>query len=135
MMTGKRPWVLHSVICHVVLAAFCLVVLVPVEARAALIESRMSDGDGTSTRVEMIEKVRLALEREVVAQRLADYGLSAGDVSAKLSTFSDEQLHQLAGLSDSLAEGGVLGTVIAILIVALLVVVILKLMDKEIIIR
>ncbi len=134
-MNEKRPWVLHSVICHVVLIAFCLVVLVPVEARAALLESRLSDGAGTSARAEMIEKVRLALERDLVSQRLADYGLTSGEVSAKLATLSDEQLHQLAGLSDSLAEGGVLGTVIAILIVALLVVLILKLLDKEIIIR
>jgi hypothetical protein len=82
-----------------------------------------------------MNKIRQALEAEVVAQRLADFGLSQEEVAAKLPTLSDEQLHQLAGLSDSLAEGGVLGAVIAVLLIVLLVVVILKLVDKEIIVR
>ncbi len=135
MMNEKRPWVVHPVICYVVLATFYLVVLVPIEVRASLLESRLSDGAGISTRAEMIEKVRLALEQDMVAQRLADYGLTAGEVEAKLATLSDEQLHQLAGLSDTLAEGGVLGAVIAILVVILLVILIVKLLNKEIIIR
>ncbi|MEZ4483462.1 MAG: PA2779 family protein [Syntrophotaleaceae bacterium] len=79
--------------------------------------------------------MRTALETELVAQRLADFGLSPQEVAAKLPTLSDDQLHQLAGLSDSLAEGGILGTVIAVLLIVLLVVVILKIVDKEIIIR
>jgi hypothetical protein len=71
----------------------------------------------------------------VVAQRLADYGLSAEQIMAKLPTMSDEQLHQLASLSDSLGEGGVLGTVIAILLIVLLVIVILRIHDRQVIIR
>jgi hypothetical protein len=56
-------------------------------------------------------------------------------VAAKLPSLSDEQLHQLAGLSDSLAEGGILGVVIAVLLIVLLVVVILKISDRQVIIR
>ena len=40
------------------------------------------------------ETIRKALELEVVSQRLADYGLTDKEVSAKLPTLSDEQLHQ-----------------------------------------
>jgi hypothetical protein len=79
-----------------------------------------------------LETVRQALEHELVAQRLADYGLTPDQVSTKLTELSDAQLHQLASLSDSLAEGGVLGFVIGVLLVILLVIVILKISDRRI---
>jgi hypothetical protein len=56
-------------------------------------------------------------------------------VSAKLPTLSDEQLHQLASLSESLGEGGILGAVIAILVIVLLVIVILKVTNKQVIVK
>jgi hypothetical protein len=115
--------------------AFSVLSLLPADGRASLVESRLSNGETLSQRNAELSKVRQALETEVVAQRLADFGLSQEEVAAKLPTLSDDQLHQLAGLSDSLAEGGILGTVIAVLLIVLLVVVILKLTNKEIIIR
>jgi hypothetical protein len=122
-------------ICWIVLLAFSVLSLLPADGRASLVESRLSNGETLSQRNAELSKVRQALETEVVAQRLADFGLSQEEVAAKLPTLSDDQLHQLAGLSDSLAEGGILGTVIAVLLIVLLVVVILKLTNKEIIIR
>jgi len=122
-------------ICWIVLLAFCLLSMVPANGSASLVESRMSSGKTLSQRAEQLEKVRQALEKEVVAQRLADFGLSQEEVAAKLPTLSDDQLHQLAGLSDSLAEGGILEAIIAVLLIVLLVVVILKVSGKEIIIR
>jgi hypothetical protein len=119
----------------IVLLAFGVLSLMPANSRASLVQSRLSNGEILSQRNLELSKVRQALETEIVAQRLADFGLSREEVAAKLPTMSDEQLHQLAGLSDSLAEGGVLGAVIAVLLVVLLVIVILKLVDKEIIIR
>jgi hypothetical protein len=71
----------------------------------------------------------------VVAQRLADFGLSKEEVAAKLPTLSDAQLHQLAGLSKDIAAGNGAEVVIAVLLIILLVVIIVKLMDREIIIR
>jgi ribose 1,5-bisphosphokinase PhnN len=101
-----------------------------------LLESRLSDGQVASERLQQIDAIRLALEKEVVAQRLADYGLSAEQILAKLPTMSDEQLHQLASMSDTLGEGGDgLGAIVAILLIVLLVIVILKVSDKQIIIR
>ena len=134
-MFDRRPWVLDARICWMVLFAFCCLSLIPANGGAALIESRLSDGESLMQRATEIETIRQALEREVVAQRLADYGLSPEEVSAKLPTLSDEQLHQLAALSDSLGEGGILGAVIAILVVVLLVIVILKVTDKQVIVK
>jgi hypothetical protein len=134
-MFVKRTWFLDTRICWLVLAAFCCLSLIPVDGTAALTESRLSDGSSLSSRTEMIETVRRALERDVVAQRLADYGLTKEEVAEKLPSMTDEQLHQLAGLSNSLGEGGILELVIGVLLVILLVVVILKLTNKQVIIK
>jgi len=134
-MSVRTARILDGRICWPVLLAFCLLALIPANGRASLVESRLSSGETLSQRNAELSKVRQTLETEVVAQRLADFGLSQEEVAAKLPTLSDDQLHQLAGLSDSLAEGGVLGTVIAVLLIVLLVVVILKVSNKEIIIR
>lgn len=134
-MNRKKSWVLDVRIAWTVMLAFSLLSLVPANGSAALIESRMADGSPVSERVELIETVRQALEKEVVSQRLADFGLTTEEVAAKLPELSDEQLHQLAGLSGDLTGGGALEAVIAVLLVVFLVVVILKLLDREIVIR
>jgi hypothetical protein len=135
IMNGKRPWMLDLRICWTVLVAFSCLSLMPLEARAAMIESRLADESAISERVTQIESIRQVLEHELVAQRLADYGLSAQEISAKLPTLSDEQLHQLASMSQDVAAGDGLGVVIGVLVIVLLVIVILKLMNKEVIIR
>lgn len=134
-MIVTKSRILDARICWTVLLAFCMLSLIPAQGQASLVESRLASGETLTQRAVELNKVRQALEQEVVAQRLADFGLSQEEVAAKLPTLSDDQLHQLAGLSDSLAEGGILGTVIAVLLIVLLVVVILKIADKEIIIR
>lgn len=134
-MIVTKSRILDARICWTVLLAFCMLSLIPTQGQASLVESRLASGETLTQRAVELNKVRQALEQEVVAQRLADFGLSQEEVAAKLPTLSDDQLHQLAGLSDSLAEGGILGTVIAVLLIVLLVVVILKIADKKIIIR
>jgi len=134
-MNRKKSWVLDVRIAWTVMLAFSLLSLVPANGSAALIESRMADGSPISERVELIETVRQALEKEIVSQRLADFGLTTEEVAAKLPELSDEQLHQLAGLSGDLTGGGALEAVIAVLLIVFLVVVILKLLDREIVIR
>ncbi|WP_051361037.1 PA2779 family protein [Desulfuromonas sp. TF] len=134
-MYDRSRWVLDIRICWMVLFAFCCLSLIPANGSASLIESRLSGGESLMQREAEIETIRQTLEREVVVQRLADYGLSPEEVSAKLPTLSDEQLHQLASLSESLGEGGILGAVIAILVIVLLVIVILKVTDKQVIVK
>jgi hypothetical protein len=134
-MSVKRAWVLNVPICWLVLVAFSCLSLFPGKSNAALIESRLADGAVVAERSAQIETIRQALERDVVAQRLADYGFTPEEVAAKLPSLSDDQLHQLASISDSLGEGGVLGFVIAVLVIVLLVIVILNITDKRVIVK
>jgi len=135
MSRHRRPWVLDMRICWVVLVAFSALSLFPVNSNAAMAPSRLADGSSVTGRQAQIETIRQALEQEVVAQRLADYGLSGEEIAARLPTLSDSQLHQLAGLSKDISAGGAAEAVVAVLLIVFLVIVIIKLLDKEIIIR
>lgn len=135
-MKSSFRWILHHRIIWAVIMAFALFSAAPPPARAGLIVSQMSDGQVVSERSADLDKVRQALEHQLVAQRLADYGFSKDEVQLKLQTLSDAQLHQLASVSDTLAEGADgLGVVVTVLVIVLLVIVILKLSDKQIVIR
>ena len=80
--------------------------------------------------------VQRTLEHRVVAQKLRDYGISPEQARLRLASLSDADLHQLASASKGLPTGGDgVGALIGILIVILLVIVILKLLNKEIIVR
>jgi len=135
IMSGKHSWILSARICWMVLVAFSCLSLFPGNGNASLIQSRLADNSVVAERSAQIETIRQSLEQEVVAQRLADYGFTPEEVAARLPSLSDEQLHQLASLSDTLGEGGVLGFVIAVLVIVLLVIVILKVSDKRIIVK
>jgi len=135
MSKHRRAWVLDLRICWMVLIAFSAFSLLPVNGNAALVPSRLADGASVSERQAQVETIRQALEKEVVAQRLVDFGLSKEEIAAKLPTLSDAQLHQLAGLSKDIAAGNGAEAVIAVLVIVILVIVIIKLLDREIIIR
>ena len=135
-MNTSPQWLLNPRIIWMILLVFAVFTITPPTARAALIESQLSGGHVASQRVTDLETVRQALEHEVVAQRLADYGFTKEEVQLKLQTMTDAQLHQLASVSDTLAEGGDgLGVVVTLLVIVLLVIVILKLSDKQIVIK
>ncbi len=134
-MEMHRKWVLDIRICWTVLLTFCFLSMAPNIGDAALIGSRLADGAAVSTRTTEIEQIRKVLEKDVVRQKLADYGFSASEISTKLPTMSDAQIHQLAGMSHDLAAGDGVGLVIGVLLVVFLVVLILILMGKRIIIR
>ena len=54
----------------------------------------------------------------------------------KIENASDAQLHQLASLSDNLAAGADgLGIIVTLLVIVLLVILIMKLSDKQVIIK
>ncbi len=119
----------------VMLVYWCGVHAAP--ALAGLAPSRTSGVTGiASVRAADLVAAQRALEHRVVAQKLRDYGLTPEQASLRLANLSDADLHQLAAASRGLPSGGDgLGTLIGILIVILLVIVILKLMNKEIVIR
>lgn len=119
-----------------VLTWFSMMVMGPSIAAAALSPSLLTDESGSAVRQQEVGKIRQVLENKIAVQKLKDYGLNADEVSSKISTMSDDQIHHLASLSDKVTVGGDgLGAVIAILIIVLLVVLILKLWDKRIIVR
>ncbi|HZD54796.1 MAG TPA: PA2779 family protein [Candidatus Aquicultoraceae bacterium] len=105
------------------------------EAVAGLIASRGAE-DATIREADL-QKVQAFLERKIVLQKHADYGVSAEEAMAKVGEMSGSDLHRLASLTDRAAEGGdsALGFLIGIAILIILVIVIIKLMNKEVIIR
>jgi len=140
LQTGGKSMKLSGILdrrmAWVTALTFVLLAASPPQAMSAMVESRTADGQTISQRSHDLETVRSMLEREVVVQRLADYGYSKEAARAKISSATDEQLHQLASLSDNLAAGADgLGVVVTLLVIVLLVVLILKLTDKEVIVR
>jgi hypothetical protein len=76
--------------------------------------------------------IQKTLETEVIRQRLEDLGLSSSEVFAKLSTLTDEQVHQLASRIDAVQAGGRGGSIDAstLIIILLLVLLILILVEN-----
>jgi hypothetical protein len=105
------------------------------EALAGFIPSH--GADGASVRATDMGKIQMFLEKKIVLQKLADYGVSPDEALAKVRSMSDKDLHRLASLTDRVAEGAdsALGFVIGVAILIILIIVIIKLMNKEIILR
>jgi len=92
--------------------------------------------ESISKREEDLAKIQRALESKELQEKLKAYGLTKEEVEQKLSQLSDEQIHMLAKASDRVLAGGDgIGLAIGILVVAILLVILLKLLNKEIIIR
>lgn len=106
-------------------------------AAAALAPSRVSGQTAiTSTRDADLVIVQRALEHRMVVQKLRDYGVSPEEAQLKVASMSDEDLHTLASASKGLPAGGdALGALVTVLIIILLVIVILKLLNKDIIVK
>jgi hypothetical protein len=96
-----------------------------------------SHGARTDLRAADAAKVQAFLERKVVMQRLVDYGVSPEEAAAKIQSMSDSDLHRLASLTDRVAAGAddAVGVLIGVAILIILIIVIFKLMNKEIIVR
>ncbi len=95
---------------------------------------------GTSaaeTRAVETAKVQAFLEKKVVLQKLMDYGVSQEEAMAKIRSMSDSDLHRLASLTDRVAAGADdgIGILIGLAILIILIIVIMKLMNKEIVVR
>ena len=130
----RHKWYFDPRLCWAILFSYFFLALIPTDAGAFLVQSRLSTGQTIEQREADIASIKSALEQKVVAQRLADYGLTPEEVGAKLGSLNDEQLHQLASLSDDVG-GGVIGVVIGVLLIILLVVVILKISDRRIVVQ
>jgi len=114
-----------------------IVLFMSFPAVAGLIHSIPSSVEMTDkVRGAEIDKVQKVLEMQVVTDKLQAYGLSADEVKAKLQSMSDEQLHLMAQASDRVLAGGDgLGIIIGLLVIVILVIIIMKLMNKQIIVK
>jgi len=103
-------------------------------AEAGVIASSIEDA---GSRVEDMAKVQAFLENKVVVQKLVDYGVSPAEAMAKVEAMSTQDLHRLASLTDRAAAGtsDALGFLIGLAILVILIIVIMKLMNKEIVVR
>jgi hypothetical protein len=103
-------------------------------AEAGVIASGIEDA---GSRVEDMAKVQAFLENKVVVQKLVDYGVSPAEAMAKVEAMGAQDLHRLASLTDRAAAGtsDALGFLIGLAILVILIIVIFKLMNKEIVVR
>jgi hypothetical protein len=93
--------------------------------------------EGAASRAEDLAKVQSFLENKIIVQKLIDYGVSPADAMAKAKAMSAQDLHRLASMTDRAAAGtdsGV-GILIGLAILIILIIVIFKLMNKEIVVR
>ena len=78
-----------------------------------------------------------ALENKIVAQKLRDYGVPVADAQLRLASMSDRDLHTLASASRGLPSGGdgTTGAIIGVLVIVILVIVILRLTNRQVVVR
>jgi hypothetical protein len=115
-----------------------MTLLTTAPAPAAMVDSLMSKNQSVveNQRDVEIDKIQRALENQLVKEKLKAYGLTDEEVKEKLSKMNDQQIHMLAQASDKVLAGGDgIGFAIGVLVIILLIIVILKLLNKEIIIR
>ena len=101
-------------------------------AEAGVIGSHVADRAGSP---QDLEKVQSFLENKIVVQKLVDYGVKPELALAKVQGMSAQDLHRLASLTDRAAVGADGGGLIGLLIAIILIIVILKLLNKEVVIR
>ena len=76
------------------------------------------------------------LENKVVAQKLIDYGVSPEEAMTKARGMNPRELHQLAALTDRAPEGtSAAGFLIALAALAIIIFVVIKMLELEVIIR
>jgi hypothetical protein len=94
------------------------------------------DSMGQEYQAKDLETIRQFLEVKAVKNRLQSLGYSAEEIQARISSLTNEEIHQLAGNINTLTTGGdAAGVVISILVIILLVLLILRLLDRRVIVR
>lgn len=105
--------------------AMAIIGLLPQSAGSSVIPADEALPD-SALRAEQMATVKAALERKEVAARLADYGLTPEEVTARMDRLSDEQLSEVAGRIDQINAGAdIFGTLLTIALLLLVVLVVL----------
>ena len=79
-------------------------------------------------------KIQKVLEMKMVRERLEKFGFAQDEIQSKLSSLSDQQMHNLALQIDEIKTGGDLGIVIALLVIVILVVLIIQLTGHRVVV-
>ena len=80
-------------------------------------------------------KIQKVLEMKMVRERLEKLGFAQDEIQSKLSSLSDQQMHNLALQIDEIKTGGDgAGIVVAILVIVILFVLLLWLMDHKVVV-
>jgi len=81
-----------------------------------------------------LAKIQKVLELKAVGERLTQLGLAQEEIKNRLDQLSDQQIHQAALQLDDLkvGQGDVLGIIIALLVIAILLVILLKLTGRRV---
>jgi uncharacterized protein DUF6627 len=128
-MVLKKP---YCKVLSLYLAISMILLTLPLQGWAMFIPSKPS----SSVRQADMITIQHTLETAVVTQRLTDLGLTPEEALARINSLSDQQVHQFAGNLDSLQAGSEgVGTLIFLVLVAILVVVILQATGHKVIIR
>ena len=91
----------------------------------------MSQADRTAD----LGKIQNVLEMKMVRERLEKLGFAQDEIQSKLSSLSDQQMHNLALQIDEIKAGGDgLGIVIALLVIVILVVLIIQLTGHRVVV-
>ena len=117
---------------YLIIAMFIIGIAPKVDAGFAPSEIiALSQGERTVD----LQKIQNILEVKAVKERLSQLGLNHDEIQSKLSQLSDQQIHQIALQLDDLKIGqDALGVIIALLVIAILVVVLLKLTGHKVIV-
>lgn len=82
-----------------------------------------------------LQKIQNIIEAKAVKERLSQLGFTRDEIQQRFSQLSDQQIHQIALQLDDLKVGqDGLGVVIALLVIAILIVVLLKLTGHKVIV-
>jgi len=139
-MVKKFGILLGRTITVYLIVAMFVIASIPAQSAAMFISSDsigVSSVDAVVDSVSDIAKVNTFLESKIVRQRLSDFGLTAEEISSRLNRLSSDQLHRIATHIDQVDAGGdsALSVIITLLVIAILVIVVLKLMGRQVIIK
>jgi hypothetical protein len=119
----------NRVLIMMVLVSFTQFCLISNTGYASIADSRMimQKSNQAGSREIDEKKIRRMLENKILTKRLKSLGISDDEIYLKIRAMSDEQVHQLASLSDRMPAGGDAGVAALIVIVAIAVTIIVLL--------
>ena len=117
---------------YIILSLFCLFMLSNNNCRAEIVQVKASQ-DYTDADWAVIQ---LQLETMGIQQTLTDFGMSPTEINTMVQQLTPEDVHKVAlNMNQLMPAGDGTGLIIGVLLVIILVIVILKLMNKDIIIH